>query len=103
MNVLFKRGGKGSTYYKYDDSKENELEKLQKLNQGAFNFDDFKHKTSFKLVDTTGAGDAFTAGFCVGIVEELNNQEAMYLGTQTAFLTISKYGAGPSMPTRKDI
>ena len=30
-------------------------------------------------------------------------RQAMILGSQSAFLTISRYGAGPAMPTREEI
>ena len=63
-------------------------------------------------MDTTGAGDAFTASFAVGLLENFEkyfeNRDAFYiksmeLATQTAFLTISRFGAGPAMPYRKEI
>ena len=34
-----------------------------------------------KLVDTCGAGDSYTGGFAVGILEGMSEQEAMLLGT----------------------
>ena len=65
------------------------------------------------MVDLTGAGDAFIAGFSVGLLEsestEMENfnleilKKAIDLGCKTAFLNISKYGASPAMPTRNEI
>ena len=44
---------------------------------------DFNCFPDYKLVDTTGAGDAFTASFAVGLLEnkkmELENREEFYL------------------------
>jgi sugar/nucleoside kinase (ribokinase family) len=50
---------------------------------------DFNDYQGLKLVDTCGAGDSYTAGFAVGILEGMSEQDAMLLGTQTAFLNIS--------------
>lgn len=99
MQVLFKQGEKGCTLY----SKNADTEQLESQRRAAFDFADFKHKPDFKLVDTTGAGDAFTAGFAVGMLEGLGPQPAMALASKIAFLTISRYGAGPAMPTRTEI
>ena len=60
----------------------------------------FSEHPNLKLVDTTGAGDSFTAGFAVGKFEGMSDQNAMLLGTQTAFITISKMGCAICMPTR---
>ena len=99
MQVLFKQGEKGCTLY----SKNADTDQLDSQRRAAFDFSDFKHKADFKLVDTTGAGDAFTAGFAVGMLEGLGPQPSMALASKTAFLTISRYGAGPAMPTRDEI
>ena len=64
---------------------------------------DFGAHPNLKLVDTTGAGDAFTGAFAVGMLELGQEKEAMELATKTAFLTISRYGAGPAMPLRSEI
>ena len=70
---------------------------------------DFKNYDNLNLVDTTGAGDAFTGAFATGLLEHKDKDmkeqwhEAMTLGCKTAFLTISRYGAGPAMPKRDEI
>jgi ribokinase len=78
---------------------------ITQIHVPAFNFNNFE---GLSLVDTTGAGDAFTGGFATGLLE--NNGEfaevaekAMKLGTQSAFLTITRYGAGPAIPSREEI
>ncbi len=46
-----------------------------------------------KVVDTTGAGDGFTAGFLSGILKQKTVPEAMELGAQYASKIIEKVGA----------
>ncbi|MBA4136810.1 MAG: ribokinase [Opitutus sp.] len=54
-----------------------------------------------KVVDTTGAGDAFCGGFAAGLVEHRGDiLSAARLGTAVAALSITKPGAAASMPTR---
>ena len=68
--------------------------------QDAFSFDDYK---DLELVDTTGAGDSFTAAYAVAVLEGKSSQEALAFANQVAFLTVSKMGAGPAMPTREEL
>ncbi len=56
-----------------------------------------------KVVDTTGAGDAFNAGFCVAIAEGRSPKEAVRFGCALAGLSVQKPGTAPSMPTRAEI
>lgn len=56
-----------------------------------------------KVVDTTGAGDAFNAGFCVAIAEGRAPAEAVRFGCALAGLSVQKPGTAPSMPTRAEI
>jgi len=46
-----------------------------------------------KVVDTTGAGDAFAAGFVAALVKDQGIEEALELGTKNAGSVISKMGA----------
>lgn len=81
-----------------------ETQEISDMRVPALNFADYKEKhPDFSLVDTTGAGDAFTAGFAVGLIEGQSEEDAMMLGTQTAFLTISRIGAGPAIPDRAEL
>ena len=66
----------------------------------------------FKIVDTVGAGDCFTGAFAVSHSElnwgdkskwEENYRQAMRFGNSSAFLCITKCGAMPSMPLRKEV
>lgn len=56
-----------------------------------------------KVVDTTGAGDAFNGGFATALAEGLSLQEAMLFATAVASLSVTKMGTAPAMPMRKDI
>lgn len=59
--------------------------------------------TAGPLVETTGAGDAFNAGFAVGLLEGRGPQEAVRLGIATAGLSVTKPGTAASMPSRAEV
>jgi ribokinase len=54
-------------------------------------------------VDTTAAGDAFNAGFAVGLLEGLDVRRAAHFATAVAGLSVTRRGAQPSMPLRDDV
>jgi ribokinase len=56
-----------------------------------------------KVVETTGAGDAFNGGFAVGLSEGMGLIEAARFGCATAGISITRPGTAPSMPTRAEI
>jgi len=57
-----------------------------------------------KVVDTTGAGDAFCGGFAAGLVRYAGRiVAAARLGTAVAALSITKPGAAYAMPTRAEL
>lgn len=57
-----------------------------------------------RVVDTTGAGDAFCGGFAAGLVRYQGRMvEAAALGTAVAALSITKPGAAFAMPTRMEL
>lgn len=56
-----------------------------------------------QVVDTTGAGDCFTAAFAVALLEGRPHQEAMRFASAAAALCIQVAGAMPSMPSRQDV
>ena len=57
-----------------------------------------------KVVDTTGAGDAFCGGFAAGLVRHGGDvAAAARLGTAVAALSITKAGAADAMPTRNEL
>ena len=56
-----------------------------------------------KVVDTTGAGDAFNAGFAVALTEGKNINDSITFANITAGLSTTKIGTAKSMPLRSEI
>ena len=52
-----------------------------------------KIKTNLKIVDLTGAGDLFAAGFLHGYVNNLSIKESLEKGTEMSSKIIQKIGA----------
>ena len=60
--------------------------------------------TGLKVVDTTGAGDAFVGGFAAGLVRfDGNIASAARYGNAAAGLSVTKFGTAPSMPAQRAI
>lgn len=56
-----------------------------------------------KVLDTTGAGDTFTAAFAVALVEGKTQKECLRFAAAAASLCVQVKGAIPSMPDRKSV
>lgn len=56
-----------------------------------------------QVVDTTGAGDAFNAGFAVGLAEGKSIDDAIAFANATAALCVTRPGTAPSMPRRDEV
>lgn len=56
-----------------------------------------------KVVDTTGAGDAFNGGFAAALAEGASPQDAARFGSATAGISVTRPGTAPSMPQRAEI
>ena len=56
-----------------------------------------------EVVDTTAAGDAFNAGLAVGLAEKLSFADAVRFAAKAAALAVTKPGAQPSLPLRKEV
>jgi ribokinase len=56
-----------------------------------------------KVVDTTGAGDAFNAGFIYGLLSRKNIKEAGKIGNFVASRSITTIGARAGLPTLHDL
>lgn len=55
------------------------------------------------VVDTTAAGDSFVAALSVGVVEGLPLENALRQATAAGALAVTKMGAQPCMPTKKEV
>jgi ribokinase len=70
------------------------------------NADLVQHVPAFdagRVVDTTGAGDAFNGGFAVALAEGLDIVEAVRMGCAVAGISVTRPGTAPSMPTRDEL
>ena len=56
-----------------------------------------------KVVDTTGAGDAFNGGLAVALTEEKNIKDSIAFANATAGLSTTRVGTANSMPLRSEI
>jgi ribokinase len=71
--------------------------------KGAFAQDRLRPAYRVQAVDTVAAGDAFNGGVAAALSEGLPFEEAVSWGLATAALSVTKAGAQPSMPTRRDM
>jgi ribokinase len=56
-----------------------------------------------KVIDTTGAGDAFVGGFAVALADGLDPIAATRFGSVTAGISVTRRGTAPAMPSRAEI
>lgn len=56
-----------------------------------------------KVVETTGAGDAFAGGFAVALAEGKTIVEATRYGCAVAGISVTRPGTAPSMPHRAEV
>ncbi|MBI1173606.1 ribokinase [bacterium] len=64
------------------------------------------HVPPFKagpVVETTGAGDAFSGGFAAALAEGQDPVSAVRFGSATAGISVTRPGTAPSMPARAEI
>jgi ribokinase len=55
------------------------------------------------VIDTTGAGDAFNAGFALALAEGLDPVSAARFGCAVAGISVTRHGTAPSMPNRAEV
>ena len=63
----------------------------------------FEKYKNYELVDTTGAGDSYIGGLAIELSQGKSVEEAMILANKTGFLSITKFGAAPSIPYLEDV
>ena len=56
-----------------------------------------------QAIDTTGAGDTFTAALTFALVEEMPPAEALRFACAAGAAAATKRGAQPSLPTRDEV
>ncbi|HEU4382793.1 MAG TPA: ribokinase [Anaeromyxobacteraceae bacterium] len=56
-----------------------------------------------RAVDTTAAGDTFIGGFCAALVEGRSPPEAVDFAQAAAAISVTRPGAQPSIPYRREI
>lgn len=56
-----------------------------------------------QVVDTTGAGDCFTAAFGVALMEGMAPAAALRFASAAACVCVQRMGAMPSLPTRAEV
>ena len=56
-----------------------------------------------KVVDTTGAGDAFNGGFAAALARGETPESAAHFGSATAGISVTRPGTAPSMPTLEEV
>ncbi|MCH2267021.1 MAG: ribokinase [SAR324 cluster bacterium] len=66
-----------------------------------------QHVASFdmgdKVLETTGAGDAFNGGFAHALAEGMSLIEAVRFGSATAAISVTRLGTAPAMPFNNEI
>jgi ribokinase len=55
-----------------------------------------------QAVDTTAAGDCFTAAFAVALAEGVLADDAARFASAAAAISVTRIGAQPSLPTREE-
>ncbi len=58
---------------------------------------------SVKAVDTTAAGDTFSAAICVALSEGNSLEEAVVFANGAAGIAVTRKGAQPSIPSRSEV
>ena len=84
-NVMLKIGSRGALVAQQDGSKE------------------IVPAYSVNAVDTTAAGDAFNAGFAVGLMMGMEVVESARFASAVAAISVTRPGAQPSMPDLQEV
>jgi ribokinase len=68
---------------------------------GRESFDEDAYRV--RAVDTTAAGDAFIGGFASAVLRGLEMREAVKYANASGAAAVTKFGAQPSLPTRREV
>jgi ribokinase len=70
-----------------------------------YNGKDFLEVAGKKVeaVDTTAAGDSFIAGLCDSLARGRSIEEALEMGNWVASITVTRFGAQSSLPSREEV
>lgn len=60
-------------------------------------------RAKFKTVDSTGAGDGFSAGLIKGLLRHCGLQKAVAYGQAVASITCSRFGTSSAFPTEEEV
>ena len=75
--------------------------------KGALLYEDGRHMLlpgyKVKAIDSTAAGDSFTAAMTIKLLEHGNIEKAIQYANAVGALCVSKKGAQPSLPTSKEV
>lgn len=63
----------------------------------------FFHTEKVEVVDTTAAGDCFTAAFAVALSEEMNVSDAINFAQRASAIAVTRKGAQTSIPSREEL
>ena len=56
-----------------------------------------------KVLETTGAGDAFNGGFACALAEGMELTKALNYGSAAAAISVTRLGTAPAMPYKTEI
>ena len=83
-NVIVTMGGEGCLYINKD-------------------IEEFFPAYPVKAIDTTAAGDCFTAAFALALSQNKNWKEAIEFGQKASSIAVTRKGAQTSIPTREEV
>lgn len=63
----------------------------------------FFHTEDVDVVDTTAAGDCFTAALAVGLSEDMNMSDAINFAQRASSIAVTRKGAQTSIPSRDEL
>lgn len=75
--------------------------------EGALLYEDGKAEIiparKVEAVDTTAAGDVYNGAMCAALAEGMSLRESLRFATKASAISVSRVGAQPSIPSRKEV